>query len=411
MYYSMVGCLALATLVIINYDVLARAEGASGSEVEGVYRRFLYAIILYYVTDILWGILFYLRATALLYVDTVLYFIAMALGVMCWTQYVVAYLGQENVFRRFLHSAGRTFFFAATGVTLLNILFPVMFWFDGSGGYHPGLARFAVLFSQILLLLLTVVYALRISAKTEDPVRQRHLTIGLSGLLMLVFISVQLFFPLLPLYATAYMLGSCLLRSFVVENEKEEYRRELEVALQKESQHIEELNRARKIAFTDSLTGVKSKSAYADCIQHLQSRLNGGESLSLALGMLDCDNLKPINDQYGHERGDEYLKNAAGLICRIFGGSQVYRVGGDEFAVILLDGDFETRKELAAQFETAQRRMRAAATKPWECVSIAIGIAVYDPATDYSIDDVLQRADQLMYEDKRLRKATRGKGD
>ena len=66
------------------------------------------------------------------------------------------------------------------------------------------------------------------TAKTQGDIRQRHLTIGLFGLAMVVFLGFQVFFPLWPFYAMGYMLGISLLHSFVLEDETEEYRRELE---------------------------------------------------------------------------------------------------------------------------------------------------------------------------------------
>ena len=70
-----------------------------------------------------------------------------------------------------------------------------------------------------------------------------------------------------------------------------------------------------------------------------------------------------------------------------------------------MNDDFENREELCAQFERKQEEICASAENAWESVSIAIGLAVYDPKTDYSIDDVFERADRTMYEDKRQRKA------
>lgn len=405
MYYSLIGCLAVATLIIINFDVLIKREDASEAGTARAYRRFLYAIIFYYVTDILWGALDSAHLPEWLFAETEVYFIAMALCIRYWTRYVIEYLDRKNTFRIFLYYAGQVFFVVVLLLTVLNIGFPVIFWFDEQGGYHTGAARCAILVSQILILLLTVIYALYTYSKTDGSVRRRHLTIGLSGLIMLTFIYIQLFFPLLPLYSIACMLGSCLLRSFVVEYEKEEYRKELESALLKEKQHIEELGNARKAAYTDSLTGVKSKSAYADYVQELQKRLEDGGEFPFAFGMFDCNNLKPINDQFGHEKGDIYLKTASRLICRTFKHSPVFRIGGDEFVAILMNDDFGNREELCAQFERKQQEICASAENAWESVSIAIGLAVYDPKTDYSIDDVFERADRTMYEDKRQRKA------
>ena len=169
-----------------------------------------------------------------------------------------------------------------------------------------------------------------------------------------------------------------------------------------EEQHlVETLN---KRVFVDALTSVRNKGAYADYIQKLQDRLDQGESFQFAMGVFDCDDLKTINDDYGHDKGDLYLKAASRLICHTFQHSPVFRTGGDEFAVILMNEDFENREELISQFDRAREAVCAEAENPWDEVSVARGIAVYDPKTDPAVIDTVRRADKIMYENKRLRK-------
>ena len=123
--------------------------------------------------------------------------------------------------------------------------------------------------------------------------------------------------------------------------------------------------------------------------------------------MLDCNDLKKINDQYGHEKGDMYLKTACDLICRVFAHSPVFRMGGDEFAVILQKDDYENRKDLWKRFDIYADQINADAQEPWEQAHIAKGMAAYDPKQDLSVESVLQRADERMYEDKKRAKARR----
>ena len=152
-----------------------------------------------------------------------------------------------------------------------------------------------------------------------------------------------------------------------------------------------------KKAFVDALTSVRNRNAYAEYIEELQQKLDNKEKLEFAIGVFDCDNLKTVNDQNGHDKGDEYLKAASRLICRIFSHSPVFRIGGDEFAVILQNDDYQNREELFIQF----RKSRA---EICEQVNITLGLAVYDPHKDISVIDVARRADQEMYENKRSRK-------
>ena len=106
----------------------------------------------------------------------------------------------------------------------------------------------------------------------------------------------------------------------------------------------------------------------------------------------------------GHDRGDTYLKAACRLICRIFQHSPVFRIGGDEFAVILRNSDFENRQQLVNEFEASVKANNASVNNRWEEINIAMGIAVYDPDLDQSALDVVRRADGIMYSNKRNQK-------
>jgi diguanylate cyclase (GGDEF)-like protein len=170
-------------------------------------------------------------------------------------------------------------------------------------------------------------------------------------------------------------------------------------------EHISDLN---KRVYIDALTSVKNKGAFADAMEAMQVRIDGDKTgEAFAVGMFDCDDLKRINDQYGHDKGDLYLKTACRLICRVFQHSPVFRVGGDEFAVILKGSDYENRAALVRRFEADREALCAAAQDRWEQVHVAMGIAEYDPQVDAAAMDVVRRADKLMYANKRMRKEAR----
>ena len=167
-------------------------------------------------------------------------------------------------------------------------------------------------------------------------------------------------------------------------------------------EHISDLNeRANK----DALTSVRNRSAFTSFLDDMQKKLESGEiEPEFAIGMFDCDNLKTINDRYGHDKGDIYLKTASRLICRIFQHSPVFRIGGDEFVAILRNDDFRYRDELIESFEKARKQICTETDKEWEQVSVAMGIAEYDPAQDHTAMDTMRRADKTMYVNKRKRK-------
>jgi diguanylate cyclase (GGDEF)-like protein len=157
--------------------------------------------------------------------------------------------------------------------------------------------------------------------------------------------------------------------------------------------------------YIDALTSVRNKAGYGAYMQKIQDLIdNNVEGLEFAIGVFDCDNLKHINDFYGHDKGDIYIKTASQLICRSFPNSPVFRIGGDEFAVILERNDFSDREKLFNQFRKNREEVRAAAEHEWEQANVTMGAAVYDPENDPAVIDVARRADKTMYETKRLRK-------
>lgn len=170
--------------------------------------------------------------------------------------------------------------------------------------------------------------------------------------------------------------------------------------------HISDLN---KRAYVDALTSVRNKGAYAGFIDEMQKELDekGHENVQFAIGVFDCDNLKMVNDMHGHDKGDVYLKTASRLICKVFQHSPVFRTGGDEFAVVLRNEDFENREALVAEFEKAAAESCAAAQNRWEEVHTSVGIAVFDPHMDKSVIDTMRRADKIMYTNKRINKMER----
>ena len=271
MTYSIIGILAAIILLIINRDVLWKADRAALTSTQKSYRSFLFGVMAYYITDMLWGILESHNLTPVLYADTVVHFIAMAAAVMLWTRYVVIYLEEKNRFGSLLYYAGGMFLVFEVIVVIINFFYPVLFWFDESGAYHAGTLRYVTLAIQIILFLMTSVYTMFVTSRAEGKAKHRHMTIGLFGIAMTLLIGVQVFYPLLPFYAVGYMLGTCVLHSFVVEDEKEEYRRELEKSIERERLQKEELSESRQ-ALSEALAAAenanKAKTAFLSNMSH-----------------------------------------------------------------------------------------------------------------------------------------------
>lgn len=271
MTYSIIGLLAAIVLIITNRDVFWISKGSTVTKTQRLYRRFLFGVLTYYLTDGLWGVLYNRVSSSLMFAETTLYFICMAASILFWTQYVIAYLESDNVFGTILRYAGWIFFVFEISAIIINIFYPSLFWFDESGAYCKGPLRYATFSIQILMFLMTSIYTLFLTVRTEGKLRRRNLTIGLFGIAMIILIILQIQYPLWPCYSVGYMLGTSLLHTFVVEDEKEEYRRELEEALRREKKQKQELAESREVlkdALKTAEDANKAKTAFLSNMSH-----------------------------------------------------------------------------------------------------------------------------------------------
>ena len=163
-----------------------------------------------------------------------------------------------------------------------------------------------------------------------------------------------------------------------------------------------------ELANKDALTGVRNKTSYDKEILKLQFMLETSRLEPFGIAMIDLNFLKKINDTYGHEKGNSAIQKLSALICEIFDHSPVFRIGGDEFVIILKGHDYEHIEELTEAFNQNLKVFAADdSLEPWEKVSAALGYALYDSELDASIESVFKRADEKMYENKKAMKAVR----
>ena len=159
------------------------------------------------------------------------------------------------------------------------------------------------------------------------------------------------------------------------------------------------------LAYKDALTHVGSKIAYDNAARTLTKDLSDNLIKEFGIAMIDLNNLKVINDSYGHANGNIYISGACHIICTIFRHSPVFRIGGDEFIVILKNSDYENRNDLVKQtVQQFSETERNNAKEPWERYSVAIGVAEYKEGD--TVETVFKRADEEMYNNKlKMKKA------
>jgi diguanylate cyclase (GGDEF)-like protein len=157
----------------------------------------------------------------------------------------------------------------------------------------------------------------------------------------------------------------------------------------------------KKLAYTDFLTGYENRMAFEQRLRECGDLANNGERVTLLI--CDVNNLKVINDTQGHKVGDTYIKNTADIIMQHLkneGEQSLYRIGGDEFAGIIVGKDENSIRKMMTAIRYEIRP--AIKGQPFSC---ACGAATFTPGVDITLRDVFKRADDAMYKEKRRQKA------
>ena len=151
----------------------------------------------------------------------------------------------------------------------------------------------------------------------------------------------------------------------------------------------------KKLASTDMLTDVFNRNAYEHMLRRLEEQNTVGMT-PLCVILFDVDNLKLINDHYGHDKGDEALRTCCRCIREAFGeDASCYRIGGDEF--VCLSGQADALTASVSRFEIAVAQLAQTLDFPF---SVSIGYATFDPQTDQRLPDVMHRCDEMLYRNK-----------
>lgn len=218
------------------------------------------------------------------------------------------------------------------------------------------------------------------------------------SVLLTVWMTRRLVKPLKELNAAAKKIAAGDLSISLTQPTKDEVGVLAESFQQTVNQLQKYISYINGLAYRDPLTGVKNKTAYQDAARRLEDQMRLGRP-EFAVVMLDINGLKHINDTYGHDFGDMLIIEACKLICKSFQHSPVYRIGGDEFVVILEQDDYAHYAELLEHFE-AEIRAHNQQARPDSHISIARGIAMYNSEIDLVFANVFKRADDAMYQNK-----------
>ena len=156
--------------------------------------------------------------------------------------------------------------------------------------------------------------------------------------------------------------------------------------------------KAHKMAYTDVLTGIGNRNAYFEVKEKLNKKIGKGD-LSFAVAIFDINGLKNANDDYGHETGDLMIVSAAEILKKFFKAGSLFRIGGDEFVLLVENVSEEQMKIIFDKISTEVNAKIISKNEVHIPLAISKGFSVYTPE-DTEVKAVVQRADAQMYQDK-----------
>ncbi|CCU80717.1 hypothetical protein HSACCH_02255 [Halanaerobium saccharolyticum subsp. saccharolyticum DSM 6643] len=155
------------------------------------------------------------------------------------------------------------------------------------------------------------------------------------------------------------------------------------------------LNEVKYLSFHDEMTGLYNRRYFENELE----RLSNSRELPITIFVADIDKLKDVNDNYGHKKGDKYIKKAAEILNRSTrDGDVVARIGGDEYAIILSNSGLETAKSLFERIKNNVKEYNKK-NKFVEQLNISTGFAIKTKKEE-NIDNIFRKADEMMYNNK-----------
>ncbi|HJR43406.1 MAG TPA: diguanylate cyclase [Gemmatimonadaceae bacterium] len=162
----------------------------------------------------------------------------------------------------------------------------------------------------------------------------------------------------------------------------------------------------RAMSLVDDLTGLYNRRGFLTLARQ-QLKVADRMNKRVSQIFVDLDGLKAINDRHGHREGDLALLETADILKEIFREADIIaRIGGDEFVVLALESSGARPESYVERLREKLAMRNARGQRPF-VLSLSMGIAQYDPASPCSIDDLLAKADALMYAEKRSKRSRR----
>ncbi len=162
----------------------------------------------------------------------------------------------------------------------------------------------------------------------------------------------------------------------------------------------------RELSLSDELTGLTNRRGFILLAKH-QIEVSNRDKKKLVLVFADLDSMKSINDTFGHSKGDQALIDTAAILRNTFRASDIVaRYGGDEFAVLSVEQEEMVEMLIKDRLRKNLHAHNIESERPYR-LSLSFGITVYDPDNPCTLEELLERGDRLMYEQKQNGKLER----
>jgi len=164
--------------------------------------------------------------------------------------------------------------------------------------------------------------------------------------------------------------------------------------------HVRMQEEMRSLMLRDQLTGVYNRRGFFTMVEHL-FKVAKRKKRGMYMLYADLDNLKQINDKFGHQEGDAALEDIAAILKKNYRESDIIaRIGGDEFVVIPVGTKGDRIETILERLDKAIESHNLKSSREYR-LSISAGLAFYDPENPSSVDELLARGDRSMYERKK----------
>lgn len=373
MYWITALTFALVLLIIIIEEKRILKER---TKYERSFHLMLAYTFFFCLQDVLWGMCDsgVIKNDIVFFLSSSLFHTSTVITTFFWLKYVLGYLDDHVKRKKLYLFVDSIVIMMQLTLVIANFFRPVIFTIE-NGIYVTQFLRPVAFFDQYIVYLVMGIATFFCAHSVEKEYRQKYYTVFWFALAPILTGIFQFLYPDAPFYSLGYFLGCFIVHAFIVSKERNEAAQEM-----------------LKKSTIDQLTGLYNRRAYEEDMRDLSDNCK-----ELVYISADINGLKAANDTYGHAAGDELLLGAANCMKRCFEPyGKIYRIGGDEFAIILFVTE-EKALEIKKKFEDELSNWKG---RLIESVHVSCGYVLKNE--NLSAIEIAKMADERMYRDKAL---------